>query len=207
MPTASVVPKSARSSASADAKRALRSEVRGQFLVLGGTLALLWLIEIVDVLVFRGRLEELGIKPRTVGGLVGIPLHPFLHAGFGHLEANTVGLLFPGLFVVNRRRRDFFLVWVSATLVGGAGTWLIGAAGSDHVGASGVVMGLMGFLVARGLFERRFLAILGSIAMAILWGGGILGGLFPGDPHISWQVHLFGLLGGVLAARLVRQRR
>ena len=194
-------------SARAEAKRALRSEIRSQVLVLGGTLALLWLLEIVDLVALRGRLDELGIRPRTVAGLIGIPLHPFLHAGLGHLGANTVGLIFAGWFIVNRRRRDYFLVWACATLVGGIGTWLIAPAGSLHVGASGVVMGLMGFLIARGWFERRFFAILASAAMALLWGGSILSGLFPADAHISWQVHLFGLIGGIIAARLARSRR
>jgi membrane associated rhomboid family serine protease len=207
MATAGAVPKTARSSANAEARRALRSEVRGQFLVLGGTLALLWLLELVDFVVFHGRLDALGIHARTVRGLIGIPLHPFLHAGFGHLAANSVGMILPGWFIVNRRRRDFFLVWVLATLVGGLGTWLVAPAGRTDIGASGVVLGLMGFLIARGVFERRFFAILGSVAMLLLWGGTIRAGLFPNDPHVSWQIHLFGLIGGVLAARLVRKRR
>jgi membrane associated rhomboid family serine protease len=204
---ANPAPKAAAPRASAEASRALRAELRSQVAVLGGTLAILWLIEIVNVVAFGGRLSNLGVRPRLLAGLLGIPLHPFLHAGFGHLEANTVGLLLPGWFVVNRRRRDFFLVWVCATLVGGLGTWLVAPAGSNHIGASGVVMGLMGFLIARGAFERRFATIVGSIAMVCLWGGTVLGGLFPGDAHISWQVHLFGLLGGVLAARFARRRR
>jgi membrane associated rhomboid family serine protease len=194
-------------SAGAEAKRALRAEVRAQVAVLGGTLAFLWLLEIVDLIAFGGRLDGLGIRPRTLAGLIGIPLHPFLHAGAGHLAANTTGIAIAGWFIVNRRRRDFFLVWACATLLGGIGTWLIGPTGSLHVGASGVVMGLMGFLIARGLFERRFGAIVGSIVMLLLWGGSILRGLFPGDAHISWQVHLFGFAGGILAARLVRSRR
>jgi membrane associated rhomboid family serine protease len=193
--------------AGAKARQELRAEIRGQVLVIGGTLALLWLLEILDQVVFAGRLDALGIKPRTLGGLIGIPLHPFLHAGLGHLAANTTGMIFAGWFIVNRRRRDFFLVWACATVLGGIGTWLIAPAGSVHVGASGVVMGLMGFLIARGWFERRFLSIVGSIVMALIWGGTILGGLFPGDARISWQVHLFGLIGGIVAARLVRSPR
>jgi membrane associated rhomboid family serine protease len=204
---AGAVNKEARSSASAEARRALRTELRGQLLVLGGTLALLWLIELVDFVVFHGRLDELGIRARTVRGLIGIPLHPFLHAGFGHLAANSVGLVLPGWFIVNRRKRDFFIVWALATLVGGLGTWLVAPFGRVDIGASGVVLGLMGFLIARGVFERRFFTILGSVAMLILWGGTIRAGLFPNDPHVSWQIHLFGLIGGVLAARVVRKRR
>ena len=193
--------------AGAKARQELRAEIRGQVLVIGGTLALLWLLEILDQVVFAGRMDALGIKPRTLGGLIGIPLHPFLHAGLGHLAANTTGMIFAGWFIVNRRRRDFFLVWACATVLGGIGTWLIAPAGSVHIGASGVVMGLMGFLIARGWFERRFLSIVGSIVMALIWGGTSRGGRFPGDARISWQVHLFGLIGGIIAARLVRSPR
>jgi membrane associated rhomboid family serine protease len=193
-------------SARALAGRALRGELRVQALVLGGTLSLLWLLEIVDQVLLGGRLDHLGIRPRTIAGLIGIPLHPFLHGGFGHLLSNTLGMAIPAWFIVNRRPRDFFIVWACATLVGGAGTWLIGR-GVPHIGASGVVMGMMGCLVSRGWFERRFLAMLAAIAMALAWGGTILGGLFPGDAHISWEVHLFGLLGGVLAAWLTRRRK
>jgi len=193
--------------ARAEARQGLRREIEAQAAILGGTLAVLWLIEIVDRVAFGGGLDALGIRPRTLAGLIGIPLHPFLHAGFGHLFANSAGMLLPGWFIVNRRRRDFFVVWCCSTLIGGLGTWLIAGSGSNHVGASGVVMGLMGFLVFRGWFERRVFAVVGSLAMVVLYGGSILGGLFPGDAHVSWQVHLFGLAGGILAARLVRRPR
>jgi membrane associated rhomboid family serine protease len=193
--------------AAAEARRALRREINAQVAVLGGTLALLWLIEIVDQVAFAGRLRAFGVRPRTAAGLIGIPLHPLLHDGFGHLASNSVGLVLAGWFVVNRRRRDYFLVWALATLLGGVGTWLLAPAGSNHIGASGVVMGLMGFLVFRGLFERRVLSVIGSLVMAVLWGGSIFSGVFPGNSHISWQVHLFGLAGGVIAARLTRRKK
>ena len=188
-----------------EARRELGRELRVQALVIGGTLALLWLLEIVDEVLLGGHLDALGVRPRTVAGLVGIPLHPLLHGSFGHLIGNTIGMIVPAWFIVNRRRRDFFIVWACATLVGGVGTWLVGR-GVSHIGASGVVMGMMGCLVARGLFERRVLAVVASLAMALAWGGTILGGLFPGDAHISWELHLFGLVGGVLAAWLTRRR-
>jgi membrane associated rhomboid family serine protease len=187
------------------AGRALRRELRVQAAVLLGTVALLWIIEIVDQLALGGRLDKLGVRPRTISGLIGIPLHPFLHAGFGHLLSNTLGMAIPGWILVNRRPRDFFVVWVCATLVGGVGTWLVGR-GVTHIGASGVVMGLLGCLISRGWFERRFLAVLAAIAMLLIWGGTIVAGLFPAGEHISWEVHLFGLLGGVLAAWLTRRR-
>jgi membrane associated rhomboid family serine protease len=193
-------------SSSAVARGALRAEIRGQAIVLGGTLALLWLIEIVNQVAFGGRLDALGIRPRTLRGLAGIPLSPFLHEGFGHLAANSIGIALPGWFIVNRRRRDFFLVWACATLVGGVGVWLTAAAGSVTVGASGVAMGLMGFLIFRGWFERRFLSVLAALAMTALWGGDVIANLFPGDPHVSWQAHLFGFAGGVVAALIVGRR-
>lgn len=193
--------------AAAVAKRALWAEIRSQIVILGGTLALLWLIELVNLIALGGRLTAFGIRPRTLAGLIGIPLHSFLHAGLPHLAANSVGIVLAGWFIVNRRRRDFFLVWLCATLVGGAGVWLVAPADSVTVGASGVVMGLMGFLIARGFFERRFFAIINSVVMALIWGGGVWASLFPEDPHISWQGHLFGLLGGIIAARLARTRR
>jgi membrane associated rhomboid family serine protease len=192
--------------AAASAGRAFRRELKLDVAVLGGTIALLWLVEILDVTVFSGRLDSLGIKPRTLRGLIGIPLHPFLHAGFGHLAANTVGMAIPGWLVVDRRRRDFFVVWACATLAGGIGTWLVGR-GTTHVGASGVVMGLIGCLLFRGWFERRFLAIAGSLVMALIWGGTVLSAIFPAEARISWEVHLFGFAGGILAARLTRRPR
>jgi len=202
-----VSPRITSGGAATEARRALRREIKAQVAVLGGTLALLWLIEIVDQVALAGRLRAFGVRPRTVAGLIGIPLHPFLHEGFGHLASNSVGLVLAGWFVVNRRRRDYFLVWALATVLGGVGTWLLASAGSNHIGASGVVMGLMGFLVFRGLFDRRVLSVIGSLVMAVLWGGSIFAGVFPGNAHISWQVHLFGLAGGILAARLTRRKK
>jgi membrane associated rhomboid family serine protease len=64
----------------------------------------------------------------------------------------------------------------------------------------------MGFLIFRGWFERRFLSVLAALAMAVLWGGEVIANLFPGDPHVSWQAHLFGFLGGVVAAVVVGRR-
>jgi len=90
--------------------------------------------------------------------------------------------------------------------VGGLGTWLIAPALSVHVGASILIFGYLGYLLARGIFERHFWPIVGSIVTFVIYGGALFG-VLPGQPGISWQGHLFGLIGGVLAARLLQKPR
>jgi membrane associated rhomboid family serine protease len=134
---------------------------------------------------------------------LGILFAPFLHASFAHLSANTIPLLVLGWLVMLRRKRDFFWVSALAALVGGLGTWLIGPALSIHVGASVLIFGYLGYLLSRGIFERKIWPIVGSVVTFFLYGGA-LGGILPGAIGISWQGHLFGLIGGILAARMLR---
>ena len=183
-------------------ERTLVAEAKAHAAILGGFIGLLWVIQLVNTLVFQGALVGLGIQPRTLAGLWGILFAPFLHGGFAHLIANTVPLAVLGWFVMLRRKRDLFLVSAITALVGGLGTWLIGPALSIHVGASVLVFGYLGYLICRGLFERRFWPIVGSLIVLFFFGGA-LHGVLPGAVGISWQMHLFGLLGGVLAARLL----
>ena len=189
-----------------DARKALLAEVRAQATIVGTLVGALWLEEVVDALAFRGDLDRYGIAPRSIDGLLRIPLAPFLHAGFEHLTANTVPLVVLGFFVMARRKRDFALVFALSTLIGGLGIWLIGASNSVHLGASIVVFGLLGFLLSRGWFERRFWPIVGSLVVFFLYGGALFG-LLPGRAGISWEGHLFGFAGGVLAAKLVSERK
>lgn len=179
------------------------AEVKAQGAILFGFAALLWVIQIVNAVVFGGNLFLLGVTPRSVAGLFGILLAPFLHANFAHLIANTVPLLVLGWFVMLRRKRDLFTVSALSALVGGLGTWLIAPSHSVHAGASVLVFGYLGYLLVRGVLERRFLPIVGSLIVFVLYGGA-LSGVLPGALGVSWQGHLFGLLGGVLAARLLR---
>lgn len=160
----------------------------------------LWGIEILDWFL-GGRLDGLGIHPRQVDGLWGILFAPFLHAGFGHLIANTLGGIPLALLSMSRKRMDFWVVSGVSALTGGLGAWVLGAPGTVHIGASGVIFGLLGFLLFRGIFERRAGAVILSLVVGVLFGGtvwGIVPGLYPG---VSWQCHLFGFLGGVLCAR------
>lgn len=185
----------------------LGGEIRRMFSLMAGFLVLLWGIEIIDAAVFSGGLDGLGIVPRTVTGLFGILAAPFLHGDFGHLLSNTIGLLMLGGLTMAIGRREFATVTVAGALVGGLGIWLFGRP-AVHIGASGLVFAYLGYLVLRGWYDRRF----GSIALAAAVGwfyGGMIFGMLPGfsPAHISWEGHLFGFVGGVVAARLLHQKR
>lgn len=190
-----------------ETKRSIFSTVGEQVTTLLGLVTLLWAIEIADWLLFGNRLPQfLGIRPHSLSGLWGILFAPFLHGNFAHLLANTLPLLTLGWLVMLRGRREWILVSVITALCSGLGTWLFGASGSTHIGASGVIFGYFGFLLLRGYFERSLTAIAFSLLVAFLYGG-IIFGVLPTSQLISWQGHLFGFLGGVLAARLLAKPR
>ena len=177
----------------------------GGLLALAVLLALMWVSEVVDTLL-GGRLDSYGIEPREADGHDGIVFAPILHAGFGHLLGNTVPFLVLGLAIALAGAARLLLVTAVVALVGGLGTWLTGAPHSVHIGASGVVFGYAAYLVSRGLFSRRAGQIALGALVVLLWGGSLLGGFLP-QPGISWQGHLFGAVGGVLAAWLLEARR
>lgn len=173
--------------------------------ILGGFVVLIWLLEIVDQLIFRHRLNRLGIRPRSQIGLRGILFAPLLHGTWQHLSANTLPFLVLGGLVMLSGVDEFAIVTAVVWLVSGLGVWLFASRDSLHIGASGVIFGYFGFLIARGYFERSFVAIGFSVLVAILYGG-MIWGVLPGQYGISWEGHLFGFLGGIFAARLLGKR-
>ena len=180
--------------------------LRGQLIILGAFVVLIWLVELADALIFDEALDAYGVKPRTITGLRGILFMPFLHRGFGHLLANTIPIIVLGWLVMIRRTADIFAVAAVTMLVGGLGIWLFGASNSVHVGASGLIFGFFGFLLARAYFERSLAAIALAIVVFLLYGG-IIWGVLPGQDGISWLGHLFGFIGGILAAYWLAKRR
>jgi membrane associated rhomboid family serine protease len=170
--------------------------------LLATIVGILWLVEITDQLFFGGSLDRFGIRPRTWRGLGQILIAPWLHVGFRHLAANTVPLVVLGWLVMLRGVRDFVIVTLVSALVSGLGIWLFGGAQTVHLGASGVIFGLLGALLARAYFERSWVALTLAIIAGLLYGG-MLWGVLPGAPGVSWLGHVFGLIGGVLAARLL----
>ena len=172
-----------------------------QAAILAAIVALLWALEVADQLIFGGRLDALGIRPRTAAGLRGIVFAPFLHGGFAHLAANTIPFIVLGWLVMLRSTSDFFVVAVVSAAVSGLGVWLFGGARSVHIGLSGVVFGFLGYLLARGVYERRLGAILLAGVALVLYGGA-LWGVLPLQAGVSWQGHLFGFLGGWLVGTI-----
>lgn len=166
-------------------------------------LAVMWVLEIADTVAFD--LDQHGIRPRRLDGVDGIAWAPFLHGGFAHLIANTVPFALLGGAIALGALKRFVLVTLIVAVVGGVGTWLTGPANSVHIGASGLVFGYLTYLLTRGLFARNVLYILGGIVVFMVYGG-VLWGVLP-SPGISWQGHLFGAIGGVVAAYVLHADR
>jgi membrane associated rhomboid family serine protease len=166
--------------------------------------AVMWVVEIADQ-VADGRLDANGIEPRDVDGLDGIVWAPFLHGGFDHLIGNTIPFLLLGFAIAVGGLARVATVTVIVALVGGFGTWLIAPSNTVHIGASGIVFGYASYLVARGAYSRSVRQIALGVAVLAVWGTTLLQGLVPED-GISWQGHLFGAIGGILAARMLHRR-
>lgn len=181
------------------------STLTTQAVTVGGTLATFWAAFAAN-LVTGGALIQYGVIPRTTTGLRGILFAPFIHGSLSHLVANSVPFLVLGWLVMLRNARHFIPITLLSMLGAGLMAWLVGAPGSVHVGASGVVFGYLGFLMLSGWFARSFASIALSIGVTVAWGG-LVFGVMPGQPGISWQAHLGGFLGGVLAARWLGRRR
>ncbi|MFI2260411.1 rhomboid family intramembrane serine protease [Streptomyces tubercidicus] len=177
----------------------MTSRAKPAICLMLGWVALLWLLEGVDFAT-GGALDTFGITPREPAELADVVPAAFLHFGFGHLAANTLPLLLLGLVAALRSGvRRFVAVALLIILASGVGVWLTAAPGSNTAGASGVVFGLFGYLLVRGFIERKLLDIGIGLVVGVLYGS-ILWGALPTDSGISWQGHLFGLIGGVLAA-------
>lgn len=187
-----------------DEVRALVKHGRDAVITASSLTAVVWLTTLTDWMLY-GALSNWAVRPWTLAGLIGIPVMPLVHAGWGHLLMNTIAA-FPLLFLAAERRvRDVFVVAAISTVTGGLGAWLFGAAGTLHVGASGVIFGWLGFVLGRGIFERRLVPIALSLVAMFLYSGSLLL-LLPVAAGISWQAHLFGLLGGVLASGILARR-
>src|SRR5512141_3127687 len=173
--------------------------MKGQGTVVGGMLAAMWIVFIASWL-SGGQLLMLGVIPRTLTGLRGVVFAPFLHGSLAHLVSNSIPFVVLGWLVTLRDSRHLLSVTITGMIASGLTAWLFGAPGSIHIGASGLIFAYLGFLILSGWYARSVFSILLSIIVTLLWGGLILG-VMPVSPGISWQAHLGGFIGGVLAAR------
>ena len=176
----------------------------GGFVVIAAMAIVMWAVEVVDIV--AGDLDSAGIQPRDPDGLPGIVVSPFLHAGFGHLIGNTIPFIVLGAAIALGGLIRTLLVTVIVVVVGGVGTWLTAPSNTVVIGASGLVFGYATYLVARGVYSRMPLHFAGGLAVLAIYGSTLLVGLVP-TPGISWQGHLFGAIGGVVAARVVYRTR
>lgn len=179
--------------------RSLIESIKAHLVLIFGLLGLMWAIELVDLLPFL-RLDSHGIHPRELSSLPGIVFAPFLHAGFDHLIVNSLPFIILGGIVLIGGVRTFWIVTAFVTVAGGLGVWLFAGADTNHIGASGLIFGYLGFILARGLFERSLVWALVSVAILLVYGGLLLG-VLPLEAGVSWQGHLFGFLAGVVIAQ------
>lgn len=169
---------------------------------LAAFVALLWAVQVVNWITGYALNPAFGLIPRHVSGLDGVIAMPLLHGSFAHLMANTPPLLVMGGLLVATTTRA--LLPVNALVIGldGGLVWLFGSS-AIHIGASGLVFGWFGFLVARGFVDRSLITLGAALVVGVLYGS-LLWGVFPGQPGVSWEAHLFGALAGAAAAFLVR---
>lgn len=185
--------------------RSRRERARNACVLMAGWVAVLWALEAVDAASGHA-LDTFGVSPRQVGELRDVVPAAFVHFGFDHVAANSVPLLVLGFLAALSGVRRFLAVVLVIVLVGGLGVWLTAPAHSTTGGASGVVFGLFGYLLVRGFVDRRAGDIVIGVLVAVVYGS-LLWGVLPTTAGVSWQGHLFGLLGGVAAAFALRRTR
>src|SRR6185437_10272980 len=174
--------------------------------LLVGIVAIMWVVEVVNSLDSYRLDSDGGLVPRDVDRVWAVFTSPFLHAGWQHLIDNTIPFVFMGVIIAMRGAAKLALVTLIVIVVGGLGTWLIAPAGYVTVGASGVVFGYATYLFTRGLFDRSALQILIGVVVGVIWGGALVASIVP-HPGISWQAHVCGAIGGVVAAWLLAGRQ
>jgi membrane associated rhomboid family serine protease len=187
------------------------ARVKPAAVVVGSFALLLVLVQLVNSTMASSRLDaRFGIVPRTWDGLIAVLTAPLLHLNWAHLLSNLLPLLIFGFLIMLGTARQFVAVTALVWLVSGLGVWLFGPAHSATIGASGLVFGWLAYLIARGVFTRSFGQILLGVVLLVIWGSLFWTGIvrlavadITGVVTISWQAHLFGAIGGVLAAFLV----
>jgi len=166
-----------------------------------GFVALLWLIPLLG---WGLDLAQFGIRPREWGGLPGVLFAPLLHADFTHLIANSLPLVVLGTTMFHLYPKAAFQVLPAVYLGPGIIVWLF-ARGGVHVGASGLVYGLVSYVFVAGLIRRDRRAVAASLLVAFMYGT-LAWGVFPINPRISWETHLSAALIGVILAFAFRNR-
>ncbi|MFW9208111.1 rhomboid family intramembrane serine protease [Corynebacterium striatum] len=167
-----------------------------------GFLVVEWLVQIINFLIFGGALSNYGIRPLDFNGIWGIFTAPLLHANFEHLIGNSVPSAIFCFLIGLSGRKAWWEVTIITVLVAGIGTWLLGGPGTSHIGASSLVYGWLAYLIVRGLFNRSFSQTALGVVLGFAYSG-LVWGVLPVYEGVSWQGHLFGAIGGVIAGMII----
>jgi membrane associated rhomboid family serine protease len=167
-------------------------------------LAGMWILELLDQL-SGNQLDQLGIHAREIDGMPEILTAPFLHAGWDHLMSNSLPFLVLGFLVLLSGLARWLVSSLIIIVISGMTAWLLTPVHTIILGASGLIFGWLTYLLARGLWSRRPAQVVIAVLVLLVYGG-LIWGLFPGNAGISWQAHLGGAIGGVLAAWLLHRR-
>jgi membrane associated rhomboid family serine protease len=167
-------------------------------------LAGMWILELLDQL-SGNQLDQLGIHAREIDGMPEILTAPFLHAGWDHLMSNSLPFLVLGFLVLLSGLARWLVSSLIIIVISGMTAWLLTPVHTIILGASGLIFGWLTYLLARGLWSRRPAQVIIAVLVLLVYGG-LIWGLLPGNAGISWQAHLGGAIGGVLAAWLLHRR-
>ncbi len=178
----------------------IRDDLLGVVIFLG----IIWVMFLLDSVLPFLPFERLGLVPRTVRGLDGILTMPFVHKDLAHIISNTVPLAVTLVLLAGSRANSAMIVFLTIVL-GGVLLWLFGRE-ARHIGASGLVFGLVAFHIAAGIFEKRLTSILIAVAVGLLYAGTLFRGVIPFQQGVSWDGHLFGAIAGALVAFVMAQQ-
>ena len=180
-------------------------EARKAFFLMVGFIALVWLLQIVNWADHYQLDASYGILPRSVTRLPEIFTAPFLHFSWDHIESNSGPLFVFGLLAAYRGVVRFLGVTLVVAITSGMAVWLFQSNGLT-VGASGLIFGYFGYVLARGIIDRNLIDALVAMVMALSYYY-ILTVAVPGTPNVSWIGHLGGLVGGLASGWIFRTRR
>ncbi|MCQ9134726.1 rhomboid family intramembrane serine protease [Streptomyces hilarionis] len=183
----------------------LVAEARKAFFVMFGLLAAVWLVQVANYADGYALSREFGVVSGDAGALPHVLTAPFLHWNWAHIESNSGPLFVFGFLAAYRGVARFMALTLLVVLSSGLTVWFLEQGGADTVGASGLVFGYFGYVVVRGLFDRRLIDTLIGVVMAASFAY-LLTVAVPGTPGVSWLGHLGGLAGGLLGAWLLRDR-
>jgi membrane associated rhomboid family serine protease len=181
--------------------------LRGRFGAVLATLATMWFIEALDTAILDDRLQGNGIQPRSLDGLDGVLWSPFLHSGFPHLISNSIPFVVLSSLMLTGGLKRYVRASAIIIVLGGLLVWTLAIGSNEnHIGASGWVFGMLGFLIAAAIFEKKVLTIAVGLVALLFYGGTLLVGFVPA-PGVSWEGHLFGFVAGIVGAKILSTKR